>query len=48
MTNKEAIVNQLELLKKELEKESGNGAAAHATALKNLIKTMKKDYGINK
>ena len=48
MTNKEAIVNRLELVLKELKRESGGGSKMHAIALENLIKTMKNDYRIGR
>lgn len=45
MTNQEAIVNQMEILLKEMKKEKG--MEAHARTMENLIKTMKKDLNID-
>lgn len=44
MTNQKAIVNQMEILLKEMKKEKE--MEAHAMAMENLINTMKKDLNI--
>lgn len=44
MTNQEAIVNQMEILLKEMKKEKDMDA--HVIAMENLINTMKRDLNI--
>lgn len=44
MTSQEAIVNQMEILLKEMKKEKE--MQTHARAMENLVNTMKRDLNI--